>query len=72
MYHDLPYVWPTWTSGEGRKIEGTGETPQKIEDKTGKTLNNCYNCGQRGQVSLKCPSAALFCGSSQITPAIPR
>ena len=43
-----------------------------MEDKTGKTLIKCYNCGQRGHAALKCPSAALFCGSSQIRPAILR
>ena len=54
---------------KGRKTEEAGETPQKNEDKTGKNIIRCYKCGQRGHVALKCPSAALFCGSSHVRPA---
>ena len=28
----------------------------------------CYNCGQRGHISTKCPSAALFCKLEQQSP----
>ena len=43
----LPYLWATWTSGEGlpegRKTEEADETPQKNEDKTGKDLTRCVD-----------------------------
>ena len=31
----------------------------------------CYNCGQRGHISTKCPSAALFCRLEQPKQVLP-
>ena len=39
---------------------------------TGKTKGEqnvkCYNCGQRGHISTKCPSSAMFCKLEQQSP----
>ena len=45
----------------GKKNSTTGANKSLGEQNNVK----CYTCGQRGHISTKCPSAALFCRSEQ-------
>ena len=50
----------------GETVKGKGNTTPGGNKSQGEQNNvKCYNCGQRGHISTKCPSAALFCRPEQ-------
>ena len=50
----------------GETVKGKGNNAPGRNKSRGEQNNmKCYNCGQRGHISTKCPSAASFCRPEQ-------
>ena len=50
----------------GETVKGKGNNAPGGNKSRGEQNNvKCYNCGQQGHISTKCPSAALFCMPEQ-------